>query len=207
MEKGLFISFEGADGTGKTTQIERIASWLEKQGYEVVCTREPGGTKAAEKIRALVLDAELAMGHKTETLLYLAARADHIKQLIEPALKAGKMVLCDRFSDSTFVYQGRGRGMDLKTLKMLDDFATGNLHPDLTILLDGDPEEMAVRRRDRGISDRFELEGLAFQQKIREAFLELAANEPERIHVINALQPMTAVADEIMDKLQSLLQK
>lgn len=207
MEKGLFISFEGADGTGKTTQIERIASWLEKQGYEVVCTREPGGTKAAEKIRALVLDAELAMGHKTETLLYLAARADHIKQLIEPALQAGKMVLCDRFSDSTFVYQGRGRGMDLKTLKMLDDFATGNLHPDLTILLDGDPEEMAVRRRDRGISDRFELEGLAFQKKIREAFLELAANEPERIHVINALQPMTAVADEIMDKLQSLLQK
>ncbi len=207
MEKGLFISFEGADGTGKTTQIERIASWLEKQGYEVVCTREPGGTKAAEKIRALVLDAELAMGHKTETLLYLAARADHIKQLIEPALQAGKMVLCDRFSDSTFVYQGRGRGMDLKTLKMLDDFATGNLHPDLTILLDGDPEEMAVRRRDRGISDRFELEGLAFQQKIREAFLELAANEPERIHVINALQPMKAVADEIMDKLQSLLQK
>lgn len=207
MEKGLFISFEGADGTGKTTQIERIASWLEKQGYEVVCTREPGGTKAAEKIRALVLDAELAMGHKTETLLYLAARADHIKQLIEPALQAGKMVLCDRFSDSTFVYQGRGRGMDLETLKMLDDFATGNLHPDLTILLDGDPEEMAVRRRDRGISDRFELEGLAFQQKIREAFLELAANEPERIHVINALQPMTAVADEIMGKLQSLLQK
>lgn len=207
MEKGLFISFEGADGTGKTTQIERIASWLEKQGYEVVCTREPGGTKAAEKIRALVLDAELAMGHKTETLLYLAARADHIKQLIEPALQAGKMVLCDRFSDSTFVYQGRGRGMDLKTLKMLDDFATGNLHPDLTILLDGDPEEMAVRRRDRGISDRFELEGLAFQQKIREAFLELAANEPERIHIINALQPVTAVADEIMGKLQSLLQK
>ena len=142
MEKGLFISFEGADGTGKTTQIERIASWLEKQGYEVVCTREPGGTKAAEKIRALVLDAELAMGHKTETLLYLAARADHIKQLIEPALQAGKMVLCDRFSDSTFVYQGRGRGMDLKTLKMLDDFATGNLHPDLTILLDGDPEDL-----------------------------------------------------------------
>lgn len=207
MGKGLFISFEGADGTGKTTQIERIASWLEKQGYEVVCTREPGGTKAAEKIRALVLDAELAMGHKTETLLYLAARADHIKQLIEPALQAGKMVLCDRFSDSTFVYQGRGRGMDLQTLKMLDAFATGNLHPDLTILLDGDPEEMAVRRRERGISDRFELEGLAFQKKIREAFLELAANEPERIHVINALQPVTVVADEIMGKLQSLLQK
>lgn len=207
MEKGLFISFEGADGTGKTTQIERISSWLQKQGYEVVCTREPGGTKAAEKIRALVLDAELAISHKTETLLYLAARADHIKQLIEPALQAGKMVLCDRFSDSTFVYQGRGRGMDLQTLKMLDDFATGNLHPDLTILLDGDPEEMAVRRRERGISDRFELEGLAFQKKIREAFLELAAIEPERIHVINALQPVTVVADEIMGKLQSLLQK
>ena len=178
MKQGLFITFEGADGTGKTTQIAKIAAWFREQGYEVVCTREPGGTKAAERIRELVLDAELAISHKTETLLYLAARADHIAQLIQPALEAGKIVLCDRFSDSTFVYQGSGRGVELATLKMLDDFATSNLHPDLTILLDGEPEELAIRRNARGTIDRFELEGLAFQKKIREAFLKLAAEEP-----------------------------
>ena len=139
MKQGLFITFEGADGTGKTTQIAKVASWLREQGYEVICTREPGGTKAAERIRELVLDAELTISHKTETLLYLAARADHIAQLIRPALQAGKIVLCDRFSDSTFVYQGSGRGVELQTLKMLDDFATSSLHPDLTIVLDGEP--------------------------------------------------------------------
>ena len=207
MEKGLFITFEGADGSGKTTQISRAASWLENQGYAVVCTREPGGTKASEKIRELVLDADLAMGPKTETLLYLAARADHIKQLIAPALLAGKIVLCDRFSDSTLVYQGSGRGLALNDLIVLNDFATGNLHPDMTILLDGEPAELAVRRRDRGVNDRFELEGLDFQVKIRKAFLELAAREPERIHVIEALQSVEAVTEQIAEQLRLLLLK
>ena len=204
MKQGLFITFEGADGTGKTTQIAKIAAWFREQGYEVVCTREPGGTKAAERIRELVLDAELAISHKTETLLYLAARADHIAQLIQPALEAGKIVLCDRFSDSTFVYQGSGRGV---ALKMLDDFATSNLHPDLTILLDGEPEELAIRRNARGTIDRFELEGLAFQKKIREAFLKLAAEEPTRIHIIDALQAEEKVTKEILTALQMLLTK
>jgi dTMP kinase len=207
MKQGLFITFEGADGTGKTTQIAKVASWLREQGYEVICTREPGGTKAAERIRELVLDAELTISHKTETLLYLAARADHIAQLIRPALQAGKIVLCDRFSDSTFVYQGSGRGVELQTLKMLDDFATSSLHPDLTILLDGEPEELAIRRNARGVVDRFELEGLAFQKKIREAFLALAASEPTRIHVIDALQSEENVLDEILTDLQRLLAK
>lgn len=207
MKQGLFITFEGADGTGKTTQIAKIAAWFREQGYEVVCTREPGGTKAAERIRELVLDAELAISHKTETLLYLAARADHIAQLIQPALEAGKIVLCDRFSDSTFVYQGSGRGVELTTLKMLDDFATSNLHPDLTILLDGEPEELAIRRNARGTIDRFELEGLAFQKKIREAFLKLAAEELTRIHIIDALQAEEKVTKEILTALQMLLTK
>ena len=207
MKQGLFITFEGADGTGKTTQIAKVASWLREQGYEVICTREPGGTKAAERIRELVLDAELTISHKTETLLYLAARADHIAQLIRPALQAGKIVLCDRFSDSTFVYQGSGRGVELTTLKMLDDFATSNLHPDLTILLDGEPEELAIRRNARGTIDRFELEGLAFQKKIREAFLKLAAEEPTRIHIIDALQAEEKVTKEILTALQMLLTK
>ena len=207
MKKGLFITFEGPDGSGKTTQISRAASWLENQGYNVVCTREPGGTKASEKIRELVLDADLAISPKTETLLYLAARADHIKQLIAPALLAGKIVLCDRFSDSTLVYQGSGRGLALNDLIVLNDFATGNLHPDMTILLDGEPAELAVRRRDRGVSDRFELEGLDFQVKIRNAFLALAAREPERIHVIDALQSVEAVTEQIAEQLRLLLLK
>ncbi len=207
MKQGFFITFEGADGSGKTTQIAGVAAWLREHGYEVVCTREPGGTKAAERIRELVLDADLVISDKTETLLYLAARADHIMHLIAPALQAGKIVLCDRFSDSTFVYQGSGRGVELLTLRMLDNFATGSLHPDLTILLDGDPEELAIRRSARGVNDRFELEGLAFQKKIREAFLALAAEEPERIHVIDALQSEEKVATDILAALQPLLLK
>ena len=207
MKQGLFITFEGADGTGKTTQIAKIAAWFREQGYEVVCTREPGGTKAAERIRELVLDAELAISHKTETLLYLAARADHIAQLIQPALEAGKIVLWGRFGGSRCVCQGRGRGVELATLKMLDDFATSNLHPDLTILLDGEPEELAIRRNARGTIDRFELEGLAFQKKIREAFLKLAAEEPTRIHIIDALQAEEKVTKEILTALQMLLTK
>lgn len=207
MNQGIFITFEGADGTGKTTQLASIARLLRQKGHDVVCTREPGGTKAAEKIRSLVLDAELAMGHRTEALLYLAGRADHVSELISPALESGKIVLCDRFTDSTIVYQGCGRGIPLLALRMLDDFATGGLKPGLTILLDGDPAELAVRRQGRGVSDKFEMEGLEFQAKIRGAFLKLAASEPERIAVIDALQAETDVTEEIMTKIEALLCK
>ena len=147
------------------------------------------------------------MDPMTEALLYAAARRQHVVEKILPALKEGKIVLCDRFSDSTFVYQGSGRGVELATLRMLDDFATSNLHPDLTILLDGEPEELAIRRNARGVVDRFELEGLAFQRKIREAFLTLAANEPTRIHVIDALQAEENVTKAILADLQKLLAK
>ncbi|HIU64641.1 MAG TPA: dTMP kinase [Candidatus Avacidaminococcus intestinavium] len=204
MKKGVFITFEGADGSGKTTQIAKTAEWFKSLGYEVVCTREPGGTPAAEKIRNLVLDANLKIAHQTETLLYLAARADHMAQLIKPSLEAGKIVLCDRFSDSTFVYQGCGRGVPLASLKMLDSFATGALVPALTVLLDGDPEALLARRIKRAVSDKFELEGIAFQQKIRAAFLALAEQEPERIFVVDALQEEAAVTAAILARLSKV---
>ena len=138
MNKGYFITLEGPDGSGKSTQLELIAEYLRQNGREVVCTREPGGSEAAERLRQLVLDPQLAIDARTETLLYLAARADHLDKVVRPALASGKIVLCDRFSDSTLVYQGFVRGLPLQELLQLNTFATGGLEPDLTLLLDGD---------------------------------------------------------------------
>ena len=207
MKKSLFITFEGPDGSGKTTQIDRVAKWLEKLNYNIVCTREPGGTKSAEKIRQIVLDPCLPIKAEAETLLYLAARAEHVEKVIAPALLAGKIVLCDRFSDSTFVYQGITRGMDLKVLRLMDAFATKGLKPDLTFLLDGLPERLVARRQKRGIQDRFELEGLDFQQKVRAGFMQLAQEEQERIKVINALQELDDVTMDIITQVKKLLLK
>jgi len=207
MKKSLFITFEGPDGSGKTTQIERVAKWLEQLNYNIVCTREPGGTKSAEKIRQIVLDPCLPIKAEAETLLYLAARAEHVEKVIAPALLAGKIVLCDRFSDSTFVYQGITRGMDLKVLRLMDAFATKGLKPDVTFILDGLPELLVARRQKRGIQDRFELEGLDFQQKVRAGFRQLAQEEQERIKVINALQELDDVTMDIITQVKKLLLK
>ena len=207
MKKSLFITFEGSDGSGKTTQIERLAKWFEELNYSIVCTREPGGTKAAEKIRQIVLDPCLPIKAEAETLLYLAARAEHVEKVIAPALMAGNIVLCDRFSDSTFVYQGITRGMDLKVLRLMDVFATKGLKPDVTFLLDGLPELLVARRQTRGIQDRFELEGLDFQQKVRTGFMQLAQEEQERIKVINALQELDDVTMDIITQVKKLLLK
>jgi len=207
MRKSLFITFEGPDGSGKTTQIERLAKWFEKLNYTIICTREPGGTNTAEKIRQIVLDPCLPIKAEAETLLYLAARSEHVEKVIAPALMAGKIVLCDRFSDSTFVYQGITRGMDLKILRLMDAFATKGLKPDLTFLLDGLPERLVTRRKTRGIQDRFELEGLDFQQKVRAGFMQLAQEEKERIKVINALQELDDVTRDIITQVKKLLLK
>lgn len=207
MKKSLFITFEGPDGSGKTTQIDRVAKWLEQLNYNIVCTREPGGTKSAEKIRQIVLDPCLPIKAEAETLLYLAARAEHVEKVIAPALLAGKIVLCDRFSDSTFVYQGITRGMDLKVLRLMDAFATKGLKPDVTFILDGLPELLVARRQKRGIQDRFELEGLDFQQKVRAGFMQLAQEEQERIKVINALQELDDVTMDIITQVKKLLLK
>lgn len=187
--KGLFISFEGPDGGGKTTQLHKIAEWLRRQGYKVVESREPGGTELAEKVRALVLDASLPLSNTAQTLLYLAARSEHVDKLLRPALEAGEIVLCDRFSDSTLVYQGLAAGMspeELQPLRLLNGYAVSGVMPAATLLFDGRPEVLASRRTVRGVTDRYEQQGLEFQQKLRRGFLKLAELEPERFRIINA---------------------
>ena len=207
--KGKFITFEGADGGGKSTQVQLAAQWLRQKGFEVVTTREPGGTVLAEKVRELVLDPALPLNTISQTLLYLAARSEHVEKVIKPALNAGKMVLCDRFSYSTLVYQGLSCDKimaELAELRQLNDFACKGLVPDLTILLDGNPDVLAERRAQRGVTDRYEEKGLAFQKKLRAGFRALAAGEPERIKIVNAEADMQAVAKEIEILLAKLLQ-
>ncbi|MDD7381034.1 MAG: dTMP kinase [Succiniclasticum sp.] len=202
MKQGWFISLEGVDGSGKSTQIQTTAAWLKEQGYEVLVTREPGGTATAEKIRDLVLDADVPLQPRTELLLYLAARAQHVAEVIKPALAAGRIVLCDRFVDSTLVYQGIVRGLDLCRIKELNEFASEELMPALTLLLDADPALLEERRKERGVTDRFEQEGLSFQKKLREGFLFLAEKEPERIKKVDALQVPEQVQAEIRCRLK-----
>lgn len=206
--KGLFITFEGIDGAGKSTQLRLAAQALRAQGYEVVETREPGGTVLAEKVRELVLDATLPMTATTQTLLYLAARSEHVDKLIRPALRAGKIVLCDRFSDSTLVYQGLAQGQSLaevEKLRKLNGFACNELVADLTLLFDGRPQALLQRRQERGVSDRYELQGLDFQERLRNGFLTLAKTEPQRVQVIAAEAAPEAVQAEVMLKLNALL--
>ncbi|MEE1229848.1 MAG: dTMP kinase, partial [Phascolarctobacterium sp.] len=205
-----FITFEGADGGGKSTQVQLAAEWLRKQGYEVVTTREPGGTVLAEKVRELVLDPALPLNTTSQSLLYLAARSEHVEKVIRPALDAGKVVLCDRFSDSTLVYQGLslGKGLaELTVLRQLCSFATAGLEPDLTLVLDGRPEKLAKRRELRGVTDRYEQQGLAFQHRLRDGFLTLAKAEPARIKVLNAEGSTEEVAEAVQKALAKLLQE
>ena len=206
--KGLFITFEGIDGGGKTTQLALAAKWLREQGYEVVESREPGGTPLAEKVRELVLDPELPLTTTTQTLLYLAARSEHVDKLLRPSVEAGKIVLCDRFSDSTLVYQGLSQGKSAAELAMLRNlcgFATEGLAPDLTLVFDGRPEVLVQRREQRGVSDRYELQGLEFQQSLRAGFLALAEAEPERIRLIAAEGSEAQVAEAVQKAISSLL--
>ena len=208
--KGKFITFEGADGGGKSTQVQLAATWLRERGYEVVTTREPGGTVLAEKVRELVLDPALPLNTTSQTLLYLAARSEHVEKVIKPALNAGKIVLCDRFSDSTLVYQGLAVGKDwveLEELLRLCCFATAGLGPDLTLVLDGRPEVLAQRREQRGVTDRYEEQGLDFQRRLRNGFLTLAQAEPDRVKVLNAEGSVETVAQSVQKALAKLLQE
>ncbi len=208
--QGVFISFEGLDGSGKTTQVQQVAEVLRGQGYEVLTTREPGGTVLAEKVRELVLDPLLPLNNMTQVLLYLAARSEHVEKVISPALAAGKIVLCDRFSDSTLVYQGLTRGLQLEALenlKQLNAYACRGLVPDLTLVLDGDPHKLLTRRVSRGVSDRYEIQGLEFQKQLRRGFLTLAQAEPERIRVLNAEGSADEVEQQILAVLQQFLKK
>ena len=208
--KGLFITLEGLDGAGKTTQLHKAAQLLRQKGYEVVESREPGGTELAEKVRALVLDATLPLNNTTQTLLYLAARSEHVDKLLRPALEAGKIVLCDRFSDSTLAYQGLATGKsleELKPLRQLNAFATEGLAPDITIVLDGDPQILVKRRDARGVTDRYEEQGLELQYKLRDAFSKLAEAEPERMRIINAEGSEEQVNNAIMAVIEEFLER
>ncbi len=208
--KGKLITFEGADGGGKTTQVRLAAEWLRQSGYEVLTSREPGGTPLAEKVRELVLDPCLPLTSTTQTLLYLAARSEHVDKLLRPALEEGKLVLCDRFSDSTLVYQGLSLGKELRELeelRRLGSFATEGVRPDLTILLDGEPARLAGRRALRGVTDRYEEQGLAYQERLRQGFLTLAAAEPERIKLVNAEGTQEQVAAQVRRVLEAFLQE
>lgn len=184
MAQGRFISLEGPEGAGKSTHLRRLAEALRAQGLKVCCTREPGGTPLCEAVRGLLQfdSAGEAPGTRAEVLLFLASRAQLVERVIRPALAVGTWVLCDRFCDSTFAYQGFGRQMDLAELRTLNGFATGGLLPDLTLLLDI-PEAESVRRvaGRKGPADRFEQEQAAFHRRLAEGFRTLAAAEPERI--------------------------
>ncbi|MDE7367914.1 MAG: dTMP kinase [Lachnospiraceae bacterium] len=188
--QGLFISMEGPDGAGKSTQIELLRGYLADKGYEIVITREPGGTVISEAIRQLILNREYAeMCPNTELLLYAAARAQLVNEVIRPALEAGKAVICDRFVESSVVYQGIARGMGIDTVYAVNEYALEGLRPQLTILLDLDAEEGLRRKKNQAELDRMEAAGLEFHRKVAEGYRMLAEREKERIMKISATLP------------------
>ena len=208
---GRFITFEGGEGCGKSTQIRLLADRLRAAGKEVLLTREPGGTALAEKIRTLVREeSDDPPNSRAETLLFLASRAQVVEGVIRPALESGTWVLCDRFADSTFAYQGYGRGLDLDELRRINSFATGGLAPDRTILLNVSPEVSATRMRAREAAtntgaDRMEKAGDDFHFRLRQGFLELAAAEPERFSVIQADGAVEEVEEAVWNSIQPML--
>lgn len=204
----VFVTFEGPEGSGKTTQIRLLAGWLTERRHDVLMTREPGGTRIGEGIRSILLKPEHTEMHaETEILLFSAARAQIVRQVILPHLAGGGVVLCDRFADSTLAYQGYGRQLNLDTLRLITAFATGGLTPDLTICLDL-PVLEGLRRKQHGDAaewNRMERERLEFQERVRSGFLALAAAEPARWLVLDALQPVETLAMEIRERVRSKL--
>lgn len=197
-----FITFEGIDGAGKSTHIEPLAESLRARGLTVVCTREPGGTPLAEQLRALVLNEP--MGGVAETLMVFAARSDHLARVIVPALERGEVVLCDRFTDATFAYQGFGRGQDLAMLQALQTWVQSGLQPDLTLWFDVEPALAARRRAEARSADRFEAEDLAFFERVRAGYLARMEAEPHRIVRIDAAADRSSVRRQIDSALADL---
>lgn len=193
--RGKFITFEGADGSGKTTQIEMIKKYLENQGEEVLLTREPGGSDLGNKIRDILLHYDGEVDSLAELLLYMADRAQHVKKVILPALLEGKTVLCDRYTDSSVSYQGYARGLDIERIMKLNNIATDGLEPDLTIVFDVETQTAIQRVGD--IKDRLEQEGIEFHKKLRYGYLELAKKFPERIKVVDANLSIQEVFEQV----------
>jgi len=201
---GLFITFEGGEGCGKSTQSRLLLKKLEQQNVPVVLTHEPGGTALGNELRkTLKRQRDSSISPQAELFLVAASRAQLVAELIHPALEEGKVVICDRFTYSTLVYQGYGRGLDFTAIKMVNNMATRNLNPDLIILLDISPEEGLARKQ--SLKDRFELEDLSFHQRVREGYLKMAAAEPDHWLVIDASLPKGKIAETIWSRVSQLL--
>ena len=206
MIRGKFITLEGGEGVGKTTNLAFIKNYLQQHNIPVVVTREPGGTALSEKIRHLLLDNDSeTISEPAELLLIFAARAQHIKHVIEPALAQGSWVLCDRFTDATYAYQGGGRNMRVSTIEWLENLVQGNLRPDLTLLLDAPVEIGLERAQKRAAFDRFESEKISFFEQVRRAYLLQLELHPERIKLIKANQPLVDVQKALIDVIHPLL--
>lgn len=201
-KKGYFITFEGAEGSGKSTQIGYAVNFLKRKGYSVVVFREPGGTKAGEAFRKILLDERLReMSPETELLLYLAARAQLVREKIEPALKKGKVVVLDRYEDSTLAYQGFGGGIPIPLIRQMSHFVRGNIIPNLTFLLDVETKQGLKRS---GRQDRVEKKSLSFHRRVRGGFLALARQEPGRFVVVSSRESIEDVRKKIEEKLNVL---
>ena len=209
VKRGLLITFEGIEGSGKTTQIRTVSRWLKRKGFETVLTREPGGTALADRIRSMLLDSQTKrISAPMELFLYEVARRDHCSTVILPAMKKGKIVLCDRFTDATLAYQGYGRGLSLKIIEAMNRTATGGLKPDLTFLFDL-PVETGLQRagkRGRGL-DRLERESKSFHRKVRNGYLTLARKEKRRFRVIHARESRREIFARICREVDRKLEK
>lgn len=205
MNRGLFITFEGADGCGKTTQLNKIKDFLKNEGFDVVVTREPGALVIGQKIRDILLHHDGFVSDRCEMFLFLADRSQHVESLIKPSVESGKIVLCDRHTDSTIAYQGYARGQDISLLKNLNDIAVNGLTPDLTLLFDVSAE--TAQKRVGIEKDRMESMGIEFHQKVRNGYLELQKENPERIKLIDANNSVETVFNDAKDIVLQLLQE
>ena len=201
----MFLTVEGVEGVGKSTHIETIKNFLDERDTPCILTREPGGTPVAERIRELLLAVheDEALCELSELLLVFAARAQHLERVVKPALAQGKWVICDRFTDATYAYQGGGRGLDVAIIARLESLVQGELKPDLTIILDLDPRIGIQRASERGELDRFEREQIEFFDKVRQRYLDIAAADPQRCAVIDAGNDLATVSSELRKILRS----
>ncbi len=201
--EGIFITMEGPDGSGKTTQIDLLKKYLESRGYDIVIAREPGGTVIGEAIREIILNPEYReMSHMTELLLYASARAQLVNQVIKPALLSGKAVICDRFVESSAVYQGIGRGLGVDTVYEINNYALGEVKPELTIFMDLDAADGIRRKKSQTDLDRMELEDLSFHKRVVEGYRQLAELYPERIFPVDATLPIEEIHSMIVNEVK-----
>ena len=202
MKKGLFITFEGADGCGKTTQIELLDKYLKNKGHDTLLTREPGAKGLGTKLREILLNYDGVVSSNCESFLFLADRAQHVDCIIKPAINDGKIVLCDRHIDSTVAYQGYGRGLDIKQINYLNNIATGGMKPDLTIIFDIDIET-SMQRVGKN-KDRMESSGVDFFNRVRNGYLQIAKNEPQRVKVINSSDTIDNINKKVIELVEKL---